>query len=264
MTSSILHHVCGTNPAKGLFTGLIAQSEPTKKCSKCGETKPINRFDKAKTCKDGHRGSCKSCGAASAAKKSAKWRALHPEKAKESDSRYKDGNPDKLKQTRAKHYQKNAEKYRDARKLFYYENKELCQSMSKRWVENNRQRRSEYAAARWANNKESLKVIYAKWEAENTDKRNAINRNRRARKQNAFGKPSKGIINLLMSEQSGKCACCLVDLAYAGHNLDHFVPLALGGSNDDSNLQLLCPSCNFSKGAKHPIDWMKHKGIFSL
>ncbi len=34
----------------------------------------------------------------------------------------------------------------------------------------------------------------------------------------------------------------------SGH-IDHIFPRARGGSNDDSNLRLLCISCNASKGA---------------
>lgn len=35
----------------------------------------------------------------------------------------------------------------------------------------------------------------------------------------------------------------------AGH-IDHVVPRARGGQNDNSNLQLLCISCNTAKGAR--------------
>ena len=38
-------------------------------------------------------------------------------------------------------------------------------------------------------------------------------------------------------------------------------PLALGGSNDKANLQLLCPTCNAKKSAKHPIDFMQSRGL---
>ncbi len=32
-----------------------------KKCSKCGQLKPLEAFGKARTCKDGHRSQCKEC-----------------------------------------------------------------------------------------------------------------------------------------------------------------------------------------------------------
>lgn len=42
---------------------------------------------------------------------------------------------------------------------------------------------------------------------------------------------------------------------------DHIMPMDLGGSNDASNLQLLCQSCNSSKHAKHPVDFMQERGF---
>jgi 5-methylcytosine-specific restriction endonuclease McrA len=32
--------------------------------------------------------------------------------------------------------------------------------------------------------------------------------------------------------------------------------LARGGTSDPENLQLLCPRCNCSKGAKDPQEWL--------
>lgn len=38
------------------------------------------------------------------------------------------------------------------------------------------------------------------------------------------------------------------------------MPLALGGANEDWNIQLLRQRCNNQKKAKHPVDFMQSKG----
>ena len=41
----------------------------------------------------------------------------------------------------------------------------------------------------------------------------------------------------------------------------HIIPLALGGANDDLNVQLLTPDCNQRKKAQHPVDYMQSQGF---
>ncbi|MEB8702690.1 HNH endonuclease [Bacillus cereus] len=53
----------------------------------------------------------------------------------------------------------------------------------------------------------------------------------------------------------GTCTFCRCDLTHLVRiqntkHIDHIVPLALFGSNDASNFQLLCEKCNTSKGAR--------------
>lgn len=84
-------------------------------------------------------------------------------------------------------------------------------------------------------------------------------RNRKARKKNAEGCHTAGDISAIIIKQNWKCVYCKADLK-SGYHVDHIMPLALGGSNWPSNLQGLCPSCNLSKGAKHPDVFAKEKG----
>ena len=48
--------------------------------------------------------------------------------------------------------------------------------------------------------------------------------------------------------QDGRCAMCGSEVE-RGH-VDHKIPTSKGGTSDLSNLQLLCESCNWSKGSK--------------
>lgn len=233
---------------------------PAKACKRCGEYKPLSAFGKAKSCTDGHLGSCKACGAESAAKRAAAWRARNPERAKEVDAKYRQANPDKVKATRAKHYQKHAEKYREASRKSYAENPEYYKRMNAQWMAENKESRAISASAWRAANPERVKANYARWEAENPDVRRTINRNRRARIRGNGGKLSKGLDAKLYALQRGMCACCGQPLG-DDYNLDHIMPLSLGGKNTDDNMQLLRKKCNLQKKAKHPVDFMQSRGF---
>lgn len=97
------------------------------------------------------------------------------------------------------------------------------------------------------------------WKAAHPEEvRNHV-RNRRAKLRDG-GILSKGIEKRLMALQGGRCAVCKCDLS-CGFDLDHIYPVALGGKNEDYNVQLLCRPCNRSKGAKLPEVFMQERGL---
>jgi 5-methylcytosine-specific restriction endonuclease McrA len=82
---------------------------------------------------------------------------------------------------------------------------------------------------------------------------------RRARKAGSGGRLSIGLDDTLFEAQNGLCVYCKVDLLTTSYHMDHIMPLFLGGSNTDDNIQLLCPACNLHKGAKHPDTYIPRK-----
>lgn len=114
-------------------------------------------------------------------------------------------------------------------------------------------------AAYYQSNKRRILSRNSDYWKRNPDVKRRASATRRARVASAEGRLSAGIFDRLMRLQRGKCANCKVDIRDSA-DLDHILPLALGGSNDDANVQLLCVSCNRSKQAKHPSVWAKLNG----
>ena len=86
----------------------------------------------------------------------------------------------------------------------------------------------------------------------------ALKRGYKAKKRGAEGYHTAADILRLFGEQNGTCAACPGEIAN-GYHVDHVEPLSAGGSNWPDNLQLLCPTCNLSKGAKPMAEWLAQK-----
>ena len=91
-----------------------------------------------------------------------------------------------------------------------------------------------------------MKFIYRKW---NLFSKRAYEAKRRARSYGAPGSFTRRTIENLYVRQRGKCAICF-EYLNGIFEADHKVPLALGGSNERENIQLLCVECNRRKGQK--------------
>ena len=193
-----------------------------KTCSSCRESKDKSFFGRDKNRKDGLNYVCKSC----VLEKSRIYQKMNPEKRKETCKNYRDKNPDRCKESYLKWREKEQAKGWATRKAYELANQEQRKLWKKKWVQNN---------------PEQIKI-------------------QKHRRRGAVGTFSKKDIDFLMKSQRGKCVVCLASLL-KGKHIDHITPIALGGTNNPTNLQLLCPKCNLNKGAKDPIEFMQSRGF---
>jgi len=75
-----------------------------------------------------------------------------------------------------------------------------------------------------------------------------------AKRRQAEGTLSRGIIAKLKLSQGGQCVLCQSKLER--FHLDHIQPLSRGGTHTDDNVQLLCPRCNLRKSNKLPHEFL--------
>lgn len=217
----------------------------TKNCNICKKQLPISEFYGLKSSKDGLKAKCKEC--------SKRQGKLLREKNPDYKKNYHLENREKILAQAAAYYAANREREYAKKKAHRLANSEyFAQYRAAR-----RKQSAEYQRNRLEENRD----LARKRRQKDPEKFRIYLNNRRAMKIQAGGRLSKGISVQLMSLQKSKCACCKVDLRKSGHHLDHIIPLVLGGSNRDSNIQLLCPKCNLSKGSKHPVEFMQSLGL---
>lgn len=117
-----------------------------------------------------------------------------------------------------------------------------------------------HSAIYYVENSPLIKARVLRWAKANPIVSGATRRNYKARKRNASGSHTAQEISHLLKLQGLCCAICQQDLGNKWH-VDHVMPLILGGSNDATNLQILCAHCNMSKGGKHPVEFARQRGI---
>lgn len=154
-------------------------------------------------------------------------------------------------------YDANKEKYKLSSKLWASENREKSRAIKSRWSKSNPEKQMKAVASWNERNKDRCSENKKKWNKQNKDHKRILTTNRR--RKMAGGTISKERIASLLVKQNGRCPCCKTGLEK--FHVDHIMPIALGGTNTDDNIQLLCPSCNLKKNAKHPVDFMQSLGF---
>lgn len=251
-----------------MTTSIVSPENPQlKRCSKCGEPKPetLDYFSRSKHGKNGLREYCKVCASRMARERNAKVegpRRGGPPRIEDIDpgvcrrcTRCRAELPATLEyfsQSRGK-LTSACKKCRSALgKQWRLKNADRCRENSKKWAVQNQERRKEIKRD-WARaHREQTRPAERRWAQENPDKRRAAFGRRRGRILDAGGSFTSADIEAIRIAQGNRCYICHKKLKK--YHIDHFIPLALGGTNEPGNLRLACPKCNTSKSDKHPHD----------
>lgn len=138
---------------------------------------------------------------------------------------------------------------------------EKSRDRSREWHANNRDAANQSRRLWQVDNKERAKKTVRAWSEANKPRRRVIRKRRRAIKAGLSQHYTFGELRSLWSSVKHACACCGAQISEKTRHVDHIVALSRGGKNTIDNIQFLCETCNKSKGARDPIDFMRSKGF---
>lgn len=196
------------------------------------------------------------------------WKAANRQRIRDQEKARRSANPEAFKVVKKRHYEKNKDKALSYASAYREENREKIKAatagkhatFSARYRQKNPERCRQMTQAWKDANPEQRAQTNAEWVHKNLHKCRTYQHNRRAKKAANGGTLSPDLAITLYAKQRGKCTCCGVALG-DDYEMDHIVPLALGGVNSDENIQLLTSRCNRQKGAKPPHVFMQSRGL---
>lgn len=242
----------------------MAEFDGSRTCTKCKIEKALTEYTKVSKVKSGLSAMCKSCCKA--------YRSENRDRILARKRQYhKDIGSDRMKLAyrenlaanpalNQEQYANRAEYHKTWMKQWRLENPEAAKAKDAADRVKFKDRIRKTAAVYRLLHAEQIKAQYQDWCKNNRDAIRAYGHNRRAKLASAGGKFSASDEQEMFKSQKGKCAICKKSIKDV-YDRDHIYPLSRGGSNDKSNIQLLCIHCNRNKHAKDPIDFMQSRGF---
>lgn len=137
-------------------------------------------------------------------------------------------------------------------------NRDLCNAISRKSNAKNADKKRKIGARYREINREEINEKRRLQREQNPSIERVKTAIRRARKRKSGGKLSANIVQQLLDRQNNLCVCCGSPLNGKYH-LDHIMPLSLGGTNTDDNVQLLLPKCNLQKHNSTPENFLARR-----
>jgi len=222
----------------------------TKFCSKCGILKLESDFHKNKATHDGLSGQCKQCRIAY---NKQRRKDKKVEIAARRKQHYQEHKEDVLKQVR-KYRKDNIAKIQAHSKQYYQDNKKQINSRCSQYYQNNKEEISEWGKTYYKLNR-TIKLKYMEKYSQ-TEKGKEVRR-KHFHKWRSL-KFKSGYENFspkeILERDDYICQLCgrktrpdynCYHPLYP--NLDHIIPLSIGGHHTKLNTQCLCRECNMKK-----------------
>lgn len=227
---------------------MSASGSPSKACTRCESVKPLTEFYRCAKAADGRTWECGECARAQ------RRRHGQANRAAETASRLKwrEANRDKDAASMRSWRAANAERVRESTRRWEIENRDRLAAAKRAWYEANR----EDVLARHRSNVDGRRASGGRYREAHRD---VLAERQRQRRVDNLGLKVQDVD--LAALWTGVCGICRdildLDLAWPdprSKSVDHLVPLARGGTHEQSNLQWAHLSCNVRKGARMPDD----------
>lgn len=143
-------------------------------------------------------------------------------------------------------------KFRERKKAavadYYRRNKKKCIAAAISWQKRN-----------W----DLVREIHRAWSKANPEKVLASARTQRAKRKGAIGSHTPRDFAEIVKQQDNRCKYCLREFSdKVKIEVDHIIPIRMGGTNFKENIQAACSTCNKRKSDKDPAEFAKEMKLW--
>jgi 5-methylcytosine-specific restriction endonuclease McrA len=238
---------------------------PGKVCRTCGEWKSLTEYSRRMEhgipTGDGYQNDCKRCRSAAELKRyRAKGEAgktrlreqyiAHREKRLDAMRVYRIVNREKVLEQKRLHWAANRNSINAIRRVRHANNPFGQREADRAYYAANREKRKSYAQAYRAEHPDKIRSNNRDYYRQYKGRFYEYVNRRRARKIQAIGSHTEADWEALKITYKQTCLCCGKQEPEITLTRDHVIPLTAGGSDNITNIQPLCKSCNSKKSTK--------------
>jgi len=200
----------------------------TKRCTRCGEDKPLAEMVKSSRSRDGYASRCKVC--------QNEWNRAIYHNDIEASREYSRAKARRL-------YREDPEKYRERHREWYAENREHCIAYTAEYQRAHPERKREHDRRYARRHSAEIVKRVKRWQRENPERTREHLRKSKAKRRGA-GEARTFSREAVWERDGGRCHICGGRCDHDDWHMDHLVPLSRGGAHAPDNVAVSHPRCN--------------------